>query len=636
MIDPQAIGSGLEHPDPFVRTIAVRATGRIGSPAGIALIVPRLDDSDQRVLAETFFALGLIGHRNGIQPIVGRIRRSDSLSGDAAYEAAVALAKIGGDDAVRTLTEVISGGGDLARNRREQMLGAALINAWRLGSAAPVTAMLRYADHRDVDLRWRALYSLGRILAPGAGDAMLLAARDDAALIREVAARSLTARFADTTGTAGTTVRATLTRLLNDREMGVRIAALNSIATYRDSLLADAVVSLLDDPERQVKVAAAATLAQLGGSTAAAPLAALTDRLSEPWGVRIAALTALARIDQDAFRSRIAPWAGSSIVADRLAAIQAMRGMRAPDRQQFVRMTLDADSRVRAAALTAWGALPGAREDQELINAARAAADDPDVAVRTAAVPVLAGTMDDAVGERLAAIWRRGGREAQQAVISAIARLVRSDSTALARLAAGPAGTALQRPEDPMLRQYVTRTLPTVAARWGGVGAIETGRVLQDYREFVRVFLMAPANPRVMIDVEGRGTIEIELLAREAPLTVANFLRLLDRRYFDGSSWHRVVPNFVIQDGDPTGTGSGGPGWQIRDEINRHRYDVPMLGMALSGPDTGGSQWFINLSPQPHLDGGYTIFGKVVGSYNTARRVLQGDVIRTIRRVESR
>ena len=92
------------------------------------------------------------------------------------------------------------------------------------------------------------------------------------------------------------------------------------------------------------------------------------------------------------------------------------------------------------------------------------------------------------------------------------------------------------------------------------------------------------ARPHVIIETEQRGLIEIELFGPEAPLTVANFLRLVDRHFFDGNRWHRVVPNFVVQDGDPRGDGFGGPGGAIRDEINRQRYDEPMLGMALSGP----------------------------------------------------
>src|SRR6185369_1470016 len=109
-----------------------------------------------------------------------------------------------------------------------------------------------------------------------------------------------------------------------------------------------------------------------------------------------------------------------------------------------------------------------------------------------------------------------------------------------------------------------------------------------------------------------------------APQTVRNFVKLARSGYFDGHPFHRVVPDFVIQDGDPTGTGSGGPGWSIRCEYNHRRYDAGMVGMALSGKDTGGSQYFITLSPQPHLDGRYTIFGRVTRGLELARRIQQG------------
>src|SRR4029077_18599098 len=118
--------------------------------------------------------------------------------------------------------------------------------------------------------------------------------------------------------------------------------------------------------------------------------------------------------------------------------------------------------------------------------------------------------------------------------------------------------------------------------------------------------------------------------ANEAPQTVRNFVRLADAGYFDGLVIHRVVPNFVIQDGDPTGTGSGGPGYTIRCEYNRLRYDTGMVGMALSGKDTGGSQWFITHSPQPHLNGKYTIFAHVVRGMDVVHKIVQGDQIRRI------
>ena len=124
-----------------------------------------------------------------------------------------------------------------------------------------------------------------------------------------------------------------------------------------------------------------------------------------------------------------------------------------------------------------------------------------------------------------------------------------------------------------------------------------------------------------------RGTVAIELFGSDAPLTVANFTRLARSGYYNGVAFHRVVPNFVAQDGDPRGDGSGGPGYAIRDELNRRWYDRGAVGMALSGPDTGGSQYFIAHSPQPHLDGHYTVFGHVTAGYDVLDAIVQGDRI---------
>ncbi len=190
------------------------------------------------------------------------------------------------------------------------------------------------------------------------------------------------------------------------------------------------------------------------------------------------------------------------------------------------------------------------------------------------------------------------------------------------------------RPEDYLVRRWAEDNWPELALRWGPSTPIATGRSAQDYRDLIRRYVLAPdsvARPKVTIETDQRGPVEFELLGPEAPMTVANFVRLVERRFFDGNRWHRVVPNFVVQDGDPRGDGFGSPGGAIRDEINRHRYDGPMVGMALSGPDTGSSQWFINLSPQPHLDGTYTIFGRVTSGQANLARITQGDLIRTIR-----
>jgi cyclophilin family peptidyl-prolyl cis-trans isomerase len=125
----------------------------------------------------------------------------------------------------------------------------------------------------------------------------------------------------------------------------------------------------------------------------------------------------------------------------------------------------------------------------------------------------------------------------------------------------------------------------------------------------------------------GRGALRVVLFGADAPLTVANFVALARRGYYNGLSFHRVVPNFVAQDGDPRGDGSGGPGYAIRDELNRRWYDRGAVGMALSGPDTGGSQYFLAHSPQPHLDGHYTVFGHVAEGLDVLDSIVQGDRI---------
>jgi cyclophilin family peptidyl-prolyl cis-trans isomerase/HEAT repeat protein len=132
-----------------------------------------------------------------------------------------------------------------------------------------------------------------------------------------------------------------------------------------------------------------------------------------------------------------------------------------------------------------------------------------------------------------------------------------------------------------------------------------------------------------------KGTFTITFFPQDAPLTVENFIKLARRRYFDGLTIHRVVPNFVVQDGDPRGDGNGSPGWEIRDEINMVSYERGTVGMALSGKDTGGSQWFVTHSPQPHLDGGYTVFGRVNETdMKIVDNLARGDKILSVKIVE--
>jgi peptidyl-prolyl cis-trans isomerase B (cyclophilin B) len=124
-----------------------------------------------------------------------------------------------------------------------------------------------------------------------------------------------------------------------------------------------------------------------------------------------------------------------------------------------------------------------------------------------------------------------------------------------------------------------------------------------------------------------RGDINLELYPKYAPKTVNNFVFLAQAGFYDGVSFHRVINNFMIQGGDPTGSGSGGPGYKFEDETrgNPLRHETGSLSMANAGPNTNGSQFFITHAPQPHLDGKHTVFGKVIDSQDVVDAIRQGD-----------
>jgi cyclophilin family peptidyl-prolyl cis-trans isomerase/HEAT repeat protein len=132
---------------------------------------------------------------------------------------------------------------------------------------------------------------------------------------------------------------------------------------------------------------------------------------------------------------------------------------------------------------------------------------------------------------------------------------------------------------------------------------------------------------RFVVMKTNKGEIKLELFPETAPFTVQGFLKLAEKHYYDSTVFHRVVPNFVIQGGDPTGTGYSGPGYSIRSEFSPLTYETGYLGMASSGKDTEGSQFFITHSPQPHLDGRYTIFGKVTEGMDVVDRIQVGDIL---------
>jgi peptidyl-prolyl cis-trans isomerase B (cyclophilin B) len=129
-----------------------------------------------------------------------------------------------------------------------------------------------------------------------------------------------------------------------------------------------------------------------------------------------------------------------------------------------------------------------------------------------------------------------------------------------------------------------------------------------------------------------RGDIELELYPEHAPKTVNNFVYLAGEGFYDGIAFHRVIDNFMIQGGDPTGSGAGGPGYRFEDELagNPLTHERRVISMANAGPNTNGSQFFITHGPQPHLDGKHTVFGVVVGGDDVVDAVRQGDTMEQV------
>ena len=126
-----------------------------------------------------------------------------------------------------------------------------------------------------------------------------------------------------------------------------------------------------------------------------------------------------------------------------------------------------------------------------------------------------------------------------------------------------------------------------------------------------------------------QGEIDLEVYPQHAPKTVNNFVFLAGEGFYDGVVFHRVINNFMIQGGDPTGTGSGGPGYKFEDEVSNNplKHEHGVISMANAGPNTNGSQFFITHSPQPHLNGNHTVFGKVVKGQDVVDTIQQGDKI---------
>jgi cyclophilin family peptidyl-prolyl cis-trans isomerase len=283
-------------------------------------------------------------------------------------------------------------------------------------------------------------------------------------------------------------------------------------------------------------------------------------------------------------------------------------------------LAADADDRVKAPALEALARIGAPDLRKRLFDALESA----DYVLRATAARLIGEQKPDAAVASLGRAYTRGENDAAND-----ARLAALE--ALARYGGGEATETLRRALAD--RDWPVRVRAAALLKEAGDAAAEPVRPapVRQPPEFFESdrLLRPPYSPHAFIETR-RGTIEIELNVVDSPFTTQAFMELARAGFYNGLRVHRLVPNFVIQAGDPRGDGEGGPGFTIRDELSPLPFVRGTVGLAIAGRDTGGSQFFITLSPQPHLDGKYTSFGRVVKGFELLDRIALGDEIREI------
>ncbi|MFC1639637.1 peptidylprolyl isomerase [Gemmatimonadota bacterium] len=634
--DAELLSTAALHPEPMVRRRAALAIGRIGDPNGTTMLLELLEDPAAVVQQDAAFALGILGDRSAAATLREMVLgTSPSDQGPTHVEAVTAIARIEGGDASDFFEELLVRwvGRAVAGDELPATVVQVLREAWRLGEDAPAERLAQYAEAPGRSARIASLYSLMRLKAAAGANAFVRALDDDNRHVRAIAVRALTAEYADSAGLDRGGTAGRILTLVEDDDPHVRINALRTLGSYENPVLFASVANGLSDSDPNGRVQALVALGQIGGSEAEALLTANVDRGS--FAERRQALLSLARVAHDVALVRCAGWIISDEWLMRSAGIEALGIVGGDTALAWLgSLTRDEDARVVGRALTAIEQVDSTTAD----DLARELLLHADPVVRAIAAGRIQDTPQAADVELLTEAYglslRDGISDARTAIVRALGAF--ANLGAIERIAVEESFLSrFPTSDDYLVRRVASDTFAAAAVQWGAVTPIETGRNPEDYRDIARR-LVLPAEqdgelPGLVIQTE-YGDVMITLYAAEAPITVDALLQLADRHYFDGGNWHRVVPNFVIQDGDPRGDGWGGPDFSLRDENSRRRYGRGTVGMALSGPDTGGSQFFITHSAQPHLDGTYAVVGQVDQGMDVVDRITMGDRIRTIRR----
>jgi cyclophilin family peptidyl-prolyl cis-trans isomerase/HEAT repeat protein len=662
-----------------VRKRAALAAGRIGNEQAIADLVKLLQhDDEQEVRAMAAFAIGEIESASGAEALLTVLKESKdseirARTVEALGKIAAALPKEQetrrrdlGAAILEALNFELSRGA--ASDRLTVLLGLTATLRAKPANAGPTVA--QFVTYSDPRIRADAANTLARLKLKDGNDQLgKLLISDPDPIVRANAARVLGVTEDKSS------FEQLLDRALRDRDSRVRVSAIRSLGNLKDTRATAPLIRRGDqllsgnlpreardvplqsaNPGEVLEVASA--LGRIKQGSHDAETIAWLKKTREASGqrapevdvafVRVSPAAYLAELgagslgETNAQKAVLLDWRVGSSIAQGLAEIAALpesekeKTTLATQAQNVLRAMLDyRNSGLKINTLVAVHseyAIPdvlralAAFKPQDLAAVLRAHLKDSDVIIRATAAELLGELSPDEINTRAlsdALPIALADKELNDAVLAVLDSLAKYKTT----VANEVIKTALNSSDYLIRRRAVVLLKANGAGDFSArIGTVQSQNTGKDYaRAISRIGKQATATVTT-----NKGAFTIELLPEDAPLNVDNFIQLAKRGYFNGITFHRVVPNFVIQGGDPRGDGNGGPGYQIRCEINEVPYERGAVGMALSGKDTGGSQWFVTHSPQPHLDGGYTVFGNVVSGMDVVDRIARGDVITRI------
>ncbi len=575
------------------RAAAARALGLVQERATVPALVQALGDRSATVRREAAFALGLMGDTTAVPAVASRWEKE--VDAGARETMVTALGYLGAQAGAPAVARALTA-------KREPERWAAALAAARIRARSLTTPLTAAADDPRQELRWRVAYALGRVGDPAGAPALRNLARDKSELVRLTAARGI----ADVKDSSSAALLATM---LRDESWRVRVNAAHALGMLGARDQAVALRPLLSDRNAHVRWEAALDLGLLADSAAAGPLTlALGDSAT---GVVQGAAISLLKIQGE----RAIP-----VVAPQLDLLPGF---------------------LRSGLVEALGTVPGPMALEILLSRARDASDPPEAAGAvsglvqrradsTVVVPALRALLDardfTVVSSAADGLGQLGDSGSVPALARLLSRLGTTEDADVRASAVGALAAIKTREALAALaavRRDPERRIREAACAALGLPADSIGLVKNPLLRATA----AKAVPHTAVVLTERGTIIIAFDHARAPVTVENFVDLARKKYFDGIAFHRVVPNFVLQDGCPRGDGWGGPGYMIPCEYSDRPYETGTVGMALAGKDTGGSQWFVTLSPQPRLEGRYTVFGTVTRGMDVVERLMPGDRI---------